>query len=812
MRPAVVVAFSSCLFLASGRARAASDALAPSGGGLGALAVHVDLAGARVLYRTCPGAPCATDATSTSLPITLDRALLPEAAEIETLPIGGGRSAVHVRIPARGGAPIAWEAVLVAGALPVFADITGYAHGEEGERTGQVVQIRGDDDVKHVLVGQVREDLHICGKDPMTILAPRGLDPSTLELRGASVQRLPAEQRRAATQVIASARKDPPDRPLAPLLVPVGASSAVGSYKAVADGDPTTTWSEARPGAGQGEFVMLRAPHEVPIARFSVIITPPSPKPEGASPRRFFLVADADTIAVTLPDDAWMHPGVAYDVPLSTPLRTSCIALVLDDHPYDHGRPHPEVTVAELTAYSAFDGPSATLEAVARALDGGGARAEAAMGVLSRAGSAGFSAMEAAYDKLDAAGRGLAIGVATSSPCEASAPLLLRAAKDADREVRRKAADKLGNPLCAKAAVDAFIKALDDASLRAEAAPRLARIAPSRALAPLAATMGAGDSVTRTAVRDAFARAARSATPEALEALLAASRSPDARLELLRASLDRLPEIRGPADSVVEALMAGNPSMRTRYLLVEPLARLARAGDASAGARFVASLAQDLDGPVRAHAAELAGAWPGASKALVAAVGDREPRVRESALHSVREGRVVAATEAAKNALEHDEWTFVRTSAAAALGALPQSEPIDHDLGKALAHDTSPLVRVAVIRALSERRATSQAGAIAERLEDEHEELDVRVAAVKALGTLCYRKSLDTLTSLAKAGADPLAEEGAQQLSDAALEALGVLHPADLASRLSPLLAKGARPGGRNGARRALAEVRICGK
>src|SRR6185503_16394281 len=118
-----------------------------------------------------------------------------------------------------------------------------------------------------------------------------------------------------------------PDKPLAPLLTVAGASTALGKPSSLVDGDPTTTWSEARPGAGTGEFVVFRAPDEISIPRLSITIAPPNAAPTaGAAPKTFFVVTDKETFSVTLPEDAWLHPGAAYDLPFAQPLRTACLA------------------------------------------------------------------------------------------------------------------------------------------------------------------------------------------------------------------------------------------------------------------------------------------------------------------------------------------------------------------------------------------------------------------------------------------------------------------------------------------------------
>ncbi len=428
-----------------------------------------------------------------------------------------GSSVAHVRVPSKTRSEVAWEAVF-AGRDPavLWSGVTGYTAGEAGELTGVALDVQPpDEDGERVVVaGDLREEVRLCGQ-ARTLLAPQVLDAASLTFRGATMQRLSEGQREGAERVIASAHGGPADPPLARLLVATGASTAVGAPSALTDGDPATTWSEGRPSDGHGEFVVMRAPADVPLARLAITIAPQAPpSAHGAAPRTFFLVTDDRTIAVTLPEDAWTHPRAAYEIPLVDPLRASCLSLVLDKA-YVHPRePHPEVTIAELTAYSAFDTPGATLDQVAKALDGGGARSEAAKAVLERAGDAGLAAAAAAYDTLDAPGRALAVDAAIGAgTCEASAPLLLAATGDKDREVARKGREKLER--CGKRAAHALVAALrgGDEAARANAARLAASAAPSEALGPIVAALAEGGAAaTRATLRSALAKGARGAS------------------------------------------------------------------------------------------------------------------------------------------------------------------------------------------------------------------------------------------------------------------------------------------------------------
>jgi hypothetical protein len=227
---------------------------APPGGGLPALEVKVDLTDGAVM------------ANGAKIPISLDRSQFPGEGDVtvEPVAIGQGKHVVHVRIPVKGDViGTAWEAIIAAGrAAPVFSGLTGLRGGDPGERTGKAVQIVPSGTTSFVLVGDIREDLHICGQT-LTLLDPLALYPASLELRTATVQRLSAEQQASAQKVVATDKGPAITPPLARLLIARG-SSVPGSRGAeLTDGDARTAWTEKRPGIGQGEFVVMAAPAEL---------------------------------------------------------------------------------------------------------------------------------------------------------------------------------------------------------------------------------------------------------------------------------------------------------------------------------------------------------------------------------------------------------------------------------------------------------------------------------------------------------------------------------------------------------------------
>jgi HEAT repeat protein len=426
------------------------------------------------------------------------------------------------------------------------------------------------------------------------------------------------------------------------------------------------------------------------------------------------------------------------------------------------------VSLAEVAARTKLDVDGASLDDVVKEL--GGARADEAAAVLRRGGDPALTAVAAAWAKLDAKARAFAVDVASSAgTCSGPAmELLTHALTDKEREVQRRAVGRIER--CGKNAIASLADAVrgNDEPRKAASAMLLASISGSSAWDPIAEQIGKGQPETRRALRAALAKS--TAPREKLVALLQRpDLTPDMKLDALRALGPRLAEVKPEAEAALAQVLAGNPDFRTRYLALEPLAVLGDRGRLESFAR------RDPEWPVRARAVELSVG----DTALRDALADPEPRVREAALRA-RVGTAVYGLR--------DEWSFVRVSAAESMGATRENP-------KALAaalKDPSPKVRAAVVTALGTSGARTEAKAIRERLDDLKEDVEVRALAARTLGQLCVQDAADRLTKLAVLALHPV-DEADERIGTAALDALAMLHPPDLANRLSPLRAKGSR-------------------
>ncbi|WP_437487205.1 HEAT repeat domain-containing protein [Sorangium sp. So ce1014] len=858
-----VIAASSTL-LGNAAAQVAPVVL-PHAAGQQALAVRVDPGG--ITARACPAAAaCAPDGGKV-LAVPSEVAPLLGSARVVPITLSGGKHLTKIEAPAAGkpapaSAPGAgsgsWAMLLAAplagkGTEPIvlWSGWTGVATGEHGEGRSDAVVVEPLGSGSRVLVGQLREDVTICGRP--ALVGASEVDPRTMTLlKGASFQNLPAEERRAAGKLAAERREADAAAPAFRLLRPTAASSAVGKrFAEIADGDPNTAWSEGKAGAGRGEFVSFSSADEVGITGLGLRIKPPDGVEGGAAPRTLFVATPDRLFQVSLPEDAWLKESAGYEVKLPEEIRASCLAVVLDEAYAPRGAgdrgapsaPEVRVTIAEVTARTAFDdqGPGTLVAALA----GGGERSRAAAALLARSGPEAIDAAIAGYDKLDAAGRQLARGVIDAAPCAAQIPFLTArlaagaaaaarptsgAAAAAPARAPRAAAPEPDPELhhardrirrCGRAAAPALAEIVKGGGSAAKvaAARELALVAPAEAIPALLDALPGARGATRRDLRAALALAARSqrAAPvveEEVQNERLRARPEDTQLDLLRALGPALGRVRGGGAAFQALASAASAPFERRYLLQAPAAALARAGEAQAEAYLRASLRKDADPHVRLRAAEVAAEVPALAPDLLAAASDPDVRVREAAIVALSRAASAGAklpagaAEAFAARLASDPWTFVRGGAALAIGAMPATPAGDRALVGALA-DRTPEVRRHALDGLGAHRATAHIEAVRDRAEDKAEDVEVRARAILALGAMCDASSVDLWTRLALRAKAPIGE-GDQRLGSAALAALGAVHPADLPARLKPLLDKDTPHGLREAARAALSAAPQC--
>jgi HEAT repeat protein len=776
---ALTVAFSSF-------AAVAEPAFAPPGRGQPGLAVGSDAQGV-LRAKLCARAPCTVDGgLDLGVPAEL-RASVPRA-KLALVGIGDNRRAIVVTVPGdRDGR--SFQAVVVAplgGAAPkvLFAGLTGLREGADGVRQGQTVSIFDPDatGARSIVIGTEREDLDLCGR--RAVLSPQVLNPDDLTLRPAKVQRLTPAERERATSITATRVAAPPALG-GSVLGALGASSALGAPQLLTDGRADTAWVENRGGSGRGEFVVLNAPANLPIAGFDLVLTAPDTKPDPANvPRELWLVTRARVYHVTLPDAAASEAGARFRVALPKPEQTDCVAQVLESAFAE--RPDSRVAVAELSVTSEFE--NASPASLVGALAGGGERALAAGAVLRSLGASGFAEIGARFASLDEGGRRVALDVIDSAPCEASVPVYLTAFADDIEAQRAHAQARLRR--CGRVSADGLRAGLVRArgEQLARYANELTLVDPARGVQEIAARLPSVKPAERAVLRVALARGiqARDSNAAVRRLLVDPATPPIAALDLLRALGARAPEFLPESGAALERL-ASDASFRTRYLLLAPAATLA-ARDPRAEAVLARALASqpEPDTFVRVRALEVAPRDPRRAAAFVDALADPNVRVREAAAQAIGEARVVDGAPRLIAVLDDDAWPIARRAAAAALGALPAEPRGDQALLDALADD-APAVRGEAAESLGLRRVVRAAPALRDHLEDPEEKFEVRRAAASALGALCDRESVDDLWKLVRRVDDPLATVEERALGEASLAAVVRISPPDLASQLEPL-------------------------
>ncbi len=779
---------------------------APAGTGQAALSVFVDKAG-DVAAASCAQSPCTQRPVSLNVPATLRG-----KARADVVALGAGRRAIVVSATDGSSSYRAVVAAPLGAGAPkvLFAGLVGAINGQEGTRSGPMVQISdAGDGTRRVLVGEQHEGVSLCGRP--TILAPQLLSPEVLELKAAKVQRLSVAERDAARSVKATRLPDEETSHAASsVLAAIAASSAVGAPQALTDGDPETSWSENVGGDGKGEFVLMHAPPELAISGLELVIRPKDRQIEGgAAPERLFIAGPRDVVEVTLPEDAWRSPGARYRIPLEPALQGGCLAVVLDTS-FDRSKT-AKVTLSELSVVTEF--AASELPALVAALAGGGQRAEAAKTLLAAGGPPAFAAVAQAFDGLDEGGKRVALAILDQAPCETSAPVYVSALSGKiDAQVRH-AQNRLRR--CAAAGGAALAARLEktdktDKRLMPLLVNQLTLTDPARAVQAFLPLMDEKTVARRRLLRTALAQAARvpGAAPVVRAALSDPSTPKVALIDLLRALGDEAPRFQPEAGQALARLTRGSPELRARYLLLGPTAILGRVSP-DADAAFRKSLGADPDAHVRAAALTLVREPRRFQSELLKGLTDSDVRVREAAARSLSSREAAFASAALVSRLQDDAWPIVRAASADALAQHPPSSELDERLTRALTDDSS-LVRSRSIRALGERRVTASADEIRDRLIDDGEWPEVRAEAARALGTLCDDESADILAAFAKKLAEPMASPDAQLIATGAILSLGRLARPDLRAALAPLTSKKAPPQARRAAATALSTRQTC--
>lgn len=780
---------SNCLLIAAALlcvrgARAQNHAIASISGER--VVVRVDQATDMVQRLRCMDAECSRTSPAGQWPLGAS----PFAAGgtvVQAVPVEAAQTLALVRAKTESGREV--SALIAARGEPLFLGATGYTDGLPGERRGvSLSTVDRGDGTQVVVLSQLREDQRLCGQSE-TPLEPKGLDPSKMEFRGATLQRLSIADRDKAQVVVATARTEAAVPPISQVLRPAFAS---GESKAAAllDGDLASAWQETRPGDGRGEFAVLRGDPGLMLNKVSLVLSRAGATTQ--APKSLYLLFGEHRVHVRFPGDAALTPGAVYDVPLPQPMRAECVAVVLDQAYASTAT--PDTAIYELIAYTPLDAPGASLKSVAAAL----AQAEqrpVAQALLRAAGAAAVPALAEAQPSFDAAARKASFDVVAALPCADASKVFALGLADADKDVAALAESRLQR--CGANAADGLALVLGDARRGLAAARLLGFLAPARALAELPGHLGSSDVARRRAFRSALVTAVHRASEAALTSAIRSQpviSNAAARVDWLVALSPRLVELHAEALGAQALGDYEAAAFDDRYRLLDPIVAVA-AADPSVRAALIRRMSNGEPWELRARTATLLAPHSWAASLLEQLASDTHPRVREAALQSL-DASAGAAHDAARvrqvalARLQGEPWTFVRLQAA---GLLRNQSP-DAALGALLVRsldDKSPQVRAELVDVVA-KHARRPVPRLAELATRQAEDLEVRRRAILALATTCDASRNEELTDYVRTLAFPTNGERDSVLGTAAVMALAGLGPKDLAARLAVLKSKGA--------------------
>jgi hypothetical protein len=788
------------LLLASPRwAVAAPAPIAVKGQGQAELRIHFE--GATVVAVACTNANCPQD-NAQRIAVPAEAAPHVANATLRSVQLGQRRQAAIAQVPLPGGEK-SWQALIAAAVdgsatvKVVWSGMTGWLQGEMGERQGPMVSVRGNT----VLIGDVREDIQLCGRP--TILSARAVVPSDLSLRSAKVQQLASSDRAAAPKLVAK-----PDTGAAPTGSPlraVAASSAVGSPQALTDGNPKTFWGEHRGSDGRGEFIMLRAAKELGLTGLALQVHPGNAAPAtGAAPKELWLVTDDALFHVTLPDKSWQPttPRLRIDFPAA--VHTSCLAVVLEKG--EQVEEDSQVIISELWGISAL---GQNWDEIAAQLDQGAQAAAAALEALSFGGEPAYAAVLEAMSGFGPAGQALGLQVLDQAPCAMAAPSYWAALQQAPVEPGAEGANHRRLQRCRREISELLLADLDASkgAARVQRIGQLAQAAPAVLVEKAPQWLPRATARERKALRDGLQVAADAPDAEGpLRVLLRdETLGPRVQLQVLRALASRAQRFAPEYAAAFRRQVRLAVDFEQRYLLLKPAGALARF-DSVAASFLRSSMQQGAEWELRGEAAQRADAALFARE-LTAASRDPEVRVRLAAVESLGVAGN-AAVPALLARLAEDAWPMVRMEAVRSLLA-SKDQRVNAALGEAL-DDDSRQVRRTVAFALGQRGARSHTPELRDLFQDEEEDPSVRAAAAVSLGQLCDAGSAPELTRLARTLGSLTLSESELLLGRASLQGLGLLKPADLQRRLAPLLDARAPAAVRRLARQAMQAPSQC--
>lgn len=558
---------------------------------------------------------------------------------------------------------------------------------------------------------------------------------------------------------------------------------ALSAPSALDDGNPATVWAEGLGGDGLGEFLTARSSAGgYPVRGLRIVpgdaSTPAAWRGKNRVKRLSLFLGPApeQQFDVELAEDAaadatrWRQP---FWVALPKPIVSSCVTVVLTDVTAGGEAAPPKnfgtTAIADIDVFTELDGPAGSDRLVADVALG--TDCEARVSLLVSLGPPAVPPIARALPTARGGGREClleALVKLVPAPQDAAVvDALLAALRGASAREERLVSEALMR--AGAIAVPGLAAQLggdggksDDAD-RQRAARLLGALEAPAAGTALLAAAGRGSTPVRAAVIAALAQSQAVSLPTLLEAATRArSEGTERYVDLLRAlpaASKRAPEARGEVLAALrEALKPGAPfAVRAHAVMavgdlavadgVPDLDKLRGAGGEDAVLRYLA-------------ARELVDIGGGAAVvALRAALGDADPRVRETAALGLGQHQDQVAGAALIAGAKQEPWPFVRRAQVEALGRLCGPGAADLMI-RAVERDVDEVRRAALVGLMRCRDGRSKE---------------------VLLRTLGRRNEAATLRELSAALLGELGDKSAAPQVAAALKRLVVESEADLA-------------------------------
>lgn len=644
--------------------------------------------------------------------------------------------------------------------------------GDPSERFGPALRFfdLSGDGLPELVVGVVSERVRLCGVQALPVLERRAFDPTSKELR-------PVLARRDTPLVGGDIfPKDPPELDKdAPQLTPatlvsvssVDEGAARSPARALADDDAATYWAPRfRSGAG-GEaatfaidarvyplsFVGLRLPADAEDRLTSVILT----TEEGAVRLRLD------------PGNGGSSTWRWFE--LSPAKKTRCFSLVFEKTSAPLAS--SAVPIADVKAVTLADAPG--FETTLAADLGVPEKRDEAQRLLKAMGKRGVDAVQASFDALNSKGRLVAVEFLASTDPEGSLGILVEFATRHGGNTPPSVRDavKAAGP----AALEFLLPLLqsEDPDRFGRAVALVASTNSDEAFDALLA-LHAGDETRRKHLRAGLAAAitAKPARGERVAALLEGDDPKDAAWEIdLIRTLAAVPESADRAARIATEKIKNTDDFGVRYHLLRVLQktgcdrgvelRLAAVGDTDPWVRetALASLSSCLNTANPEH-----------RRILKTALEDPAVPVRQAALDAVQEivGHPDLAGAVTGIAMS-DPWPHLRAFALEKASELPPQRfaPILKDA----ADSAFPMLREKAIRIAAKLSDPASAQVIKARLEDPDETPNNLKLAAFAAADRCLTDAAEALFEVLVRGAQPLPPPELIFTAVAAAKALG---------------------------------------